>query len=562
MRTHPMRNLLLMVVLILGILIQPARMQANPNWENGCDPAIVALIEPVEGVFDYSAACEGYHACAIDAGYMAVCQLQTLHSLQAVCPADDTHCRQSAVLYAAAIGAFEISDPYAGVGYTRPTEAMMEFYPQALTLYQTGDTAGALEAFGNIPDEDYSFAPMLELSRGLLKAELGDTAGALDHYQQIEDYNPHNALMRYVRAQLYGTTGNPVLASFDAEWLRQYTQNYPEAAVLIASLTAAYPLDTSRLQTWRAYPILQWGDGSGGPSARFVTRDEPFNVRLAFYDEADMQRVLALGVSLTPETDESPFANVDVLAPEADAGDAYQVFYFIPNWHESSFKASLTVLEDDLLVLDQTLWLFEGGGGTQSLLVPVDAPDPRAMLRTTTCAAPSRLRVGMTARNRPYDENWEQVDELYDAPFGTARFYGGEVTIIGGGECSGVIYWWEVRTEDGDTGWMQENSDTAYRLHPYPPALYICPGSLPPRLAEEQNARVVTGLGANNLRNAPGTDAEQIGQLPEAAEVEVLAGPVCDAGLSWWQVRSGELEGWTAEGQAEQYWLEPVLKEN
>jgi hypothetical protein len=561
MRTHPMRNLLLMVVLILGILIQPARMQANPTWENGCDPAIVALIESVQGVFDYSAACATYDACAIDAGYMAVCQLQTLHSLQAVCPADDAHCHQSAVLYAAAIGAFETSNSLAGLGYTRPTEAMLEFYPQALDRYQAGDTAGALEAFGNIPDEDYSFAPMLELSRGLLKAELGDTAGALDHYQQIENDNPYNALMRYVRAQLYGAIGNPVLASFDAEWLRQYTQNYPEAAALIASLTAAYPLDTSRLQTWRAYPILQWGDGSGGPSARLVLRDEPFNVRLAFYDEADMQRVLALGVSRSLDSDETPSANVEVLAQQADLGNTYQVFYFIPNWNDSSFRATLTTLEDNLLVLDQTVWVFEGGGGTQSLLVPPDAPDPREMLQPA-CGVVSRLRVGMTARNRPYDENWEQTNELYDAPNGTASFYEGEVTITGGGECNGVVYWWQVQTEDGQMGWMRENSDVSYRLHPYPPTLYICPGSLPPRLVVEQNARVVTGLGANNLRSASGTDAEQIGQLPEAAEVEVLAGPVCDAGLSWWQVRSGELEGWTAEGQAEQYWLEPVLSDN
>src|SRR5262245_31129046 len=100
MQTHPRQNILclmLIVMLMLTGLVQPARMQRNVDWENGCNPAIVALIEPTEGAFDYSAACESYMTCAINSAYMSVCQLQALHTLLAVCPADDTHCHQGAV---------------------------------------------------------------------------------------------------------------------------------------------------------------------------------------------------------------------------------------------------------------------------------------------------------------------------------------------------------------------------------------------------------------------------------------------------------------------------------
>jgi hypothetical protein len=39
----------------------------------------------------------------------------------------------------------------------------------------------------------------------------------------------------------------------------------------------------------------------------------------------------------------------------------------------------------------------------------------------------------------------------------------------------------------------------------------------------------------------------------------VIGGPICDDGLTWWQVRYGTLEGWTAEASADgEYWVEPV----
>ena len=62
----------------------------------------------------------------------------------------------------------------------------------------------------------------------------------------------------------------------------------------------------------------------------------------------------------------------------------------------------------------------------------------------------------------------------------------------------------------------------------------------------------------SNVRIGPGLDYSRVGEVPGSAEFDVLDGPICADGFAWWQVHFENTTGWTAEGQDENYWLEPV----
>lgn len=87
----------------------------------------------------------------------------------------------------------------------------------------------------------------------------------------------------------------------------------------------------------------------------------------------------------------------------------------------------------------------------------------------------------------------------------------------------------------------------------------VCPGFLPSRLVVEQSGRVTPGA-ANQMRSYAGTSADVVGSIPGGAIFSVIAGPSCDFenGIAWWLVNYNGIEGWTAEGQADTYWTEPV----
>jgi hypothetical protein len=62
---------------------------------------------------------------------------------------------------------------------------------------------------------------------------------------------------------------------------------------------------------------------------------------------------------------------------------------------------------------------------------------------------------------------------------------------------------------------------------------------------------------ANRVRERPNTTAAILGNIEPGEEIEILGGPACNTGWVWWEVRSlsTSLQGWTAEGDGEDYWL-------
>lgn len=85
-----------------------------------------------------------------------------------------------------------------------------------------------------------------------------------------------------------------------------------------------------------------------------------------------------------------------------------------------------------------------------------------------------------------------------------------------------------------------------------------CPNAQVSRLNGGFVARVVPG-DANNVRAQPSRQAELISQIPGGGVFNVLEGPTCADGFAWYKVDyQGQVIGWTVEGTADEYWLEPI----
>jgi hypothetical protein len=62
----------------------------------------------------------------------------------------------------------------------------------------------------------------------------------------------------------------------------------------------------------------------------------------------------------------------------------------------------------------------------------------------------------------------------------------------------------------------------------------------------------------NRVRSQANTSSIVLGFIQPGEVVWVLAGPKCSGGWVWWNIRaSSGLQGWTSEGDAQHYWLEP-----
>jgi DNA-binding beta-propeller fold protein YncE len=69
---------------------------------------------------------------------------------------------------------------------------------------------------------------------------------------------------------------------------------------------------------------------------------------------------------------------------------------------------------------------------------------------------------------------------------------------------------------------------------------------------------------ANRVRAQANLDGAYLGSIYPGEIVEIIDGPICSNNWTWWRIRAeandvhGELVGWTAEGDKDNYWLVPV----
>jgi len=96
---------------------------------------------------------------------------------------------------------------------------------------------------------------------------------------------------------------------------------------------------------------------------------------------------------------------------------------------------------------------------------------------------------------------------------------------------------------------------------PAPPAPLtgdFCPGAPSSRLEVGMRARVTFTDGtALRLRTTPGGSI--ITSMPEGTPFNLIGGPLCQEGFTWWNIELDDgTAGWSAEGDDENYFIEPL----
>lgn len=88
----------------------------------------------------------------------------------------------------------------------------------------------------------------------------------------------------------------------------------------------------------------------------------------------------------------------------------------------------------------------------------------------------------------------------------------------------------------------------------------VCPGTPPSQMRVGMLGLVTFTTGTPlNVRDRASTSAAVARIIPEGTVFDVVGGPICADGYTWWQIQlDGILFGWVAEGDADGYFIAPV----
>ncbi|MBZ0318916.1 MAG: tetratricopeptide repeat protein [Anaerolineae bacterium] len=566
-----MRRSLLFALVILGILvIRPAptpQAQAQNNgtmWVDGCDTKIIDTLAATTDVIDYRAACDFYRECDPVGDGDPVCQIETFVRMVDQCPADDQQCHDGAILMSAAILAFDF--PRGEWIDWVPPQTVIDGVPQALTAFWSGDDAAALAAYQLTAPDDFFFDAMLPLSRAVLYQRLGQPDEALAEYQTIFGWYFEQPLASYARSQLYADLGRLDEASFDVAELATISSDDAPLQNFVAAVTAQYPLDESKTQEWLVYSV--------NTSSEYVvvavhdrSLTAPRPIRLAVYDDLDL--ILTIGLKNWRASDLDAAHELVQVLYRSDDPTTFTLIY--PSYDDNYGSMTLTEIAPNVYQGFEEIGFFEGYSSWTFMLAPADAPDPRLALsdrRHCENGILSRLDIGSVVTGVDYSDRFPLL--IADTPGGTVIGdikvpYEGYITVIGGPECVGSVTWWEGIHSNGTRGWFAEHVEDMYYAQSVTmrPDTPFCAGQLPalsPRLTVGTSAIVLPDLGANNLRREPSVEAESVGAIPPDTTFEVIGGPVCVDDTVWWYADYEGVQGWTAEGQAPDYWVAPIVE--
>ncbi|MBE7514445.1 MAG: PD40 domain-containing protein [Anaerolineales bacterium] len=349
----------------------------------------------------------------------------------------------------------------------------------------------------------------------------------------------------------------PVTGSFilDYGWVNQIGQEYLGAAYQNGSWTLINPANATTLKA-TGVPELYSLRAPSGVSARWSPRSMGFS----WIATGNGQDVALSTFSGVP----SQFA----LAPSGQA-----LAYIADAVYLLRGGKTIRIPGTERVATNRLAYLTWGAMGYRATTYPIAQPPPiQATLTpfTGACAGapPARLTVGMVGRvivdpqNRPNALNSQPSPPSRDP--NSVRLgsipAGGVFTVRNGPICKAGYLWWLVSYND-QLGWTAEGEGTTYWLEPHtgaPPS--ACAPNLPPRLQIGGRARVTPGV-ANAVRTAPSTQetiSQVAGAIPGGAIFNVLNGPLCGDGYTWWQVEYLGVRGWTPEGEGFTYWVEPL----
>lgn len=97
-----------------------------------------------------------------------------------------------------------------------------------------------------------------------------------------------------------------------------------------------------------------------------------------------------------------------------------------------------------------------------------------------------------------------------------------------------------------------------FLVAPVPTA--ACPDAPLLRLAVGDSGEVVPGIHQLHLRALPAVGTGDVRRLVAGTKFEVIAGPSCNGGYTWWRVELIDgATGWVAEGTWAAYYLRPLI---
>lgn len=130
---------------------------------------------------------------------------------------------------------------------------------------------------------------------------------------------------------------------------------------------------------------------------------------------------------------------------------------------------------------------------------------------------------------------------------------GAVLSIQAGPICADGYHWYAVYNDEL-AGWSAEGGGEYWLLYHV-----ACSDSPPTRLTTGMTA-TVSGDRIVNIRSAAGTaDTQVLWAVAAGEEFSITSLPQCGAaGLRWYPIRFDQVTGWIAEGQSEEYWIEPV----
>lgn len=119
----------------------------------------------------------------------------------------------------------------------------------------------------------------------------------------------------------------------------------------------------------------------------------------------------------------------------------------------------------------------------------------------------------------------------------------------------------QISAASSGTPSYSEATATTAAATPSSPPTYECPGAPPILLHIQEWALVSTDPPwPNRLRSQPDLQAGLVGRVQPGQQVLVVDGPRCADSYTWWYVVTLDgIEGWTVEGDVEDYWLIPSL---
>lgn len=221
---------------------------------------------------------------------------------------------------------------------------------------------------------------------------------------------------------------------------------------------------SATLEDWLVYPMLSGNLGDTGSVYDDLSLDNPRPVRLAFLDDGYIIAESLGDLLIETAPDDQAFPRWLVLERAAAVVPIYSAEFGADSEPGSFIRLDFT--DEDAIMGVEVVDYWEGAERLEFMLARADDPDPRLQFMRCEGAAISRLEIGGRGR---VSISPEDTLPIRDYPPGTANGQldtGTAFTVLDGPTCFEDSTWWQIRTDDGRTGWISESDGLSYNAFP------------------------------------------------------------------------------------------------